>query len=287
MIGSKISEYTNAYVSTKNFLPDLTIVKDTKVSKFESFFPCTFDQALLSYFDNEQLYKSEPNCGKYETTNYYTYKDLLEIYEKNGNLEENQKYKRETSVSHLELKLPAPFNPRVADYGMTVYFDAKKERILRIGKSFQKSGESWCQPKIQEITLKRGEKPKKKKCYSFFLFSAGLYTKLDENRVYYQEVNINDLAGWASSKAMFKAVTKDRKDKFRSQMLKLALEFPSDVKIENQKESLYSLVDGKMNGLGNLLYNTMELNKIENKNEIDGEKNETIKEEIVSVDVEN
>ena len=261
LIGSKISENTNAFFSSKNLLPDLTVVKDVKVSKLECFIPCTFDQALLSYFDNEQLYKSDPNCGKFETVDYYTHEQLLEVYKKNGVSEENGRYKRESSVNRLELKLPPPFNPRVADFGLTSYYDPENERFMKIGKNFMKEGSSWCESNVQEVTLKRGEKPQKKKCYSFFLFSAGMYTKIDENRVYYQEININDLAGWASTKTMFKVVNKDRKNKFRSQMLKLAMEYPGDVKIENQKEKLHSLVDGKTNGLGKLLYNTMELYK--------------------------
>ena len=277
MIGSKISESTNAYVSLKNLLPDLKHIKDAKISKFESFIPCTFDQALLSYFDNEQVYKSDPNCGKFETVDYYTHEQLLEVYKKNGVSEENQRYKRESSVNRLELKLPPPFNPRVADFGLTSFYDKKNERFMKIGKNFMKEG-TWCAPDVQEVTLKRGGKAKKKKCYSFFLFSAGMYTKLDENRVLYQEVNLNNLAGWVSSKAMFKAVTNDRKKKFRNQLLKLAMEFPVELKIENQKERLHALVDGKMNGLGNLLYNTMELHKDENET-----KQETNK---VEIDVE-
>ena len=280
MIGSKISESTNAYVSTKNLIPDVKIISDTKLSKFECFLPCTFDQALLSYHDNEQLYKSDPNCGKFETTEYWNYEELQEIYKKNGTASENTYYKRENSVNRLEMKLPAPFNPRVANFAVTCYYDAKNQRFLRIGKNFMPEGSTWCTPSVQEVTLKRGQKPKKKKCYSFFLFSASMYTKIDESRVYYQEVNINELAGWASSKAMFKAIAKDRKEKFRSQMLKLAMEFPVELKTENEKERLYALVDGKMNGFGNLLYNTIQLEKLEEKsNKKEGdEKKEEIKE---------
>ena len=279
MIGSKISESTNAYVSTKNLIPDVKIVSDTKLSKFECFLPCTFDQALLSYHDNEQLYKSDPNCGKFETTEYWNYEELQEIYKKNGTASENTYYKRENSVNRLEMKLPAPFNPRVANYAMTCYYDPKNQRFMKIGKNYMPAGSKWCEPIMQDVTLKRGGKPQRKKSYSFFLFAAGMYTKLDENRVLYQEVNINQLAGWLNSKTMFKTITKDRKDKFRSQLLQMALEFPAEYRIKDRKDSLYSLVDGKMNGLGQLLFNTMELYKDEEKSKGKHNSKEIIREE--------
>eukprot|EP01080_Neovahlkampfia_damariscottae_P004521 gene4521-7899_t len=259
LIGSKVEDTMNAYISTTNFLPDVTILKNLKVSKFECFLPCTFDQALLSYFSNEQLYKSDPNCGKYETDQYYSYEDLLEVHKKNGNEEDITKYKRDTSVSSMALKLPFPFNSRVANYAMTCHYDPETEVFMRIGKTFSPEGK-FGHRDVQAIPAKRGAEPKKTKVYSLFLFSAGLYKKMDNNRVFYQEVNFMDLAGWFTKDALFKVVTKDRKDKFRDQMLDLAREFPDDTKISEQKQALFELIDGKKNGLGQLLVNTMELN---------------------------
>eukprot|EP01080_Neovahlkampfia_damariscottae_P004522 gene4522-7900_t len=260
MIGSKVEDSMNAYVSHTNFFPDVTVVKKYQISKFESVLPCTMDQALLSYFDNEQLYKSDPNCGNYETTEYHTYDDLLEFHKKSNTLDHIQKYKRETAVSNIVMKLPFPFNSRVADYAMTCYYDPENEVFMRIGKTYIKEGKFGTKDK-KEVPLKRGADPKKAKVYSLFLFSAGLYKKMDNNRVFYQEVNINNLAGWFSKDALFKVITKDRKDKFRDQMLQLAREFPEDTKIADHKERLFKLVDGKPNGLGQLLINTLEINK--------------------------
>eukprot|EP01080_Neovahlkampfia_damariscottae_P004520 gene4520-7898_t len=267
LIGSKITENTNAYISKTNFFPDVSIVKKLKLSKFESFLPCTFDQALLSYFDNDQLYKADPNCGKYETVQYFSYEELLEHHKNTKTSGDIQKYKRDTAISRIELKLPFPLDPRVANYAMTCYYDPVEEVFMRIGKTFLKEGKWDGSTKVEEVTLKRGAKPTKKKVHTLFLFSAGLYKKLDNKRVFYQEINFNNFSGWASSNAMSRVIIKERKDKFRNQMLDLAKDIPENAKIMSLKDELFRLIDGKMNGLGNILYNTIQLNKPEIKDE--------------------
>ena len=275
MVGSKVSENTNAYTSTKNFLPELTIVKNHMISKVECILPCTFDQALLSYFDNNQLYKSDPNCGKFETTEYHKYEDLLEISKKQQNEEELQKYKRDCAVNRIEMKMPFPFNPRVANYAVTGYYDPKNMRFMRVGKNFLREG-NWCCQSSQEVTLKRDQQPKMKKVYNFLIFSGAMHTKLDNHKVLYQEINIIDLAGWASSKLMFNLIIQDRKNKIRNQMMKMVSEFPEDVKITNLKEKLTSLIDGKPNGLGTLLSRTIEINSSEEENKEENVKSEGV-----------
>eukprot|EP01080_Neovahlkampfia_damariscottae_P004523 gene4523-7901_t len=259
LIGSKAEDNMNAYVSQTNYLPDVSFSKKLKISKFECVLPCTFDQALLSYFDNEQLFKSDPNCKKYETINYYNYEELLQIHKHNNDEDEIKKYKREATVSTMVMKLPYPLNKRVANYAMTCYYDPKTEEFMRIGKTFLKDGKFGSKDTKDVYSTKGSDS--KEKAYSLFLFSAGLYKKIDKNRVFYQEVNAMDLAGWFSSAIVFKGITMDRKDKFRDQMLNLALEFPKDTKISDHKERLFRLIDGRPNGLGMLLINTIELGK--------------------------
>eukprot|EP01080_Neovahlkampfia_damariscottae_P006435 gene6435-10443_t len=275
LFGSKAEENMNAYIGTSNFLPDVKLLKTVRISKFECILPCTFEQALISYFDNEQIYKSDPNCGKYETDEYYTYDQLVEFHKKNRTEMDIVKYKRDLSVNSMCLKLPFPFNSRTANYALSGHYDEKNQIFMRIGKSFLPQTEKFGTKNVEAVPPKRGAKPKKTKVYSIFIFAAGIYKKLDDNRVFFQEVNIMDLAGWFAKESLFKVVTKDRKDKFRNQMLELARAYPQDAKISDYKDYLSKLVDGKTNGLGKILVNTVEMNKEEKEEKKDEIKEET------------
>eukprot|EP01080_Neovahlkampfia_damariscottae_P012450 gene12450-6202_t len=302
LFGSKAEENMNAFFGTSNFLPDLKLAKTVRASKLECILPCTFDQALISFFDNEQIYKSDPFCGKYETDEYYTYEQLLDIFKKNGQEDDIIKYKRDLSVNSMALKLPFPLNSRVANYSLSGYYDEKNELFMRVGKSFLPDVNQFCKKGVQAIPPKRGAKPKKTTVYSIFILSAGLYKKIDNNRVFFQEISISDLAGWIAAESLYKKVAIDRKNKFRSQLLELAREYPQDAKIKEYKEKLSELVDGKTNGLGKILINTVELNSEDKKeqemkneikneeemeNDIKNEIKEDLKEEISIIDKEN
>eukprot|EP01080_Neovahlkampfia_damariscottae_P007396 gene7396-11718_t len=284
LFGSKAEENMNAYFGTANFLPYVKLLKTMTTVKLECILPCTFDQALISFFDNEQIYKSDPNCGKYETEEYYTYEHLLDIFKKNGQESDISKYKRDLSVNSMTIKLPFPFNSRVANYSLSGYYDEKNQIFMRIGKSFLPDTSQFGKKGVEDIPPTRGAKPKKTKVYSIFILSAALYKKIDD-RVFFQEITIMDFAGWANSDLMYRTIAKDRKDKFRGQMLELARAYPDDAKILDYKDVLLKPVDGKTNGLGKILINTIEMNsesskkKDETKLEEKKEKKDKMKDE--------
>jgi hypothetical protein len=103
---------------------------------------------------------------------------------------------------------------------------------------------------------------KKKKVYPIFSFVFTRYQKIDDKKVLFSQVMVNDFGGWTTDPSLFKVVGKKRGANFRSSLLELVEKYPENAKIEDYKESLCQEENGKfIDGYGKLLYDL----KIEEK----------------------
>eukprot|EP01080_Neovahlkampfia_damariscottae_P011257 gene11257-4076_t len=258
LIGSKVEEQVNAFTSETNYLPEVRI-SNTIVNavKFETILPCTFDQSLLSYFSNEMLMKSDPNCRRIRNVDYFEYDKLMKIYKEQQKENQIEKYKRDLNVCALEFALPFPFNPRFANRADSCHYDPETKTFMRLGKNFYQDGE-FGKPVKVEMACKRGsEQSTMMKAYTFFLFSCAFFQKIDEKKVLYKDIVLMDLGGWGSSKMMISKIIKDRKDKFKGSILKIINEHvPETMKFADVSEKLNKEIDGKpADGFAKLLGN--------------------------------
>eukprot|EP01080_Neovahlkampfia_damariscottae_P005851 gene5851-9674_t len=256
LVGSKVKEQVNAFISDTNYLPEAKISTTVNVVKFETVLNCTFDQALLSYFSNEMMMKSDPNCGRIRNMDYFEYDDLVKLYKEQNKEDEIKQYKRDLSICALDFALPYPFDPRFANRADSAHYDPETKTFLRVGKNYYEDGQ-FGKPITVEMVKKRGTKPKVMKAYTFFMFSATMYQKIDEKKVLYKNIVLMDFGGWGSSKMMISKIIKSRKEKFKGTIIKMAQEFPDDIKIADHAEKLCRKEDGKVtDGFGKLLGNT-------------------------------
>eukprot|EP01080_Neovahlkampfia_damariscottae_P011535 gene11535-4788_t len=258
LIGSKVEEQVNAFTSETNYLPEVRI-SNTVVNavKFETILPCTFDQALLSYFSNEMLMKSDPNCRRIRNIDYFDYEELKKMYKEQNKEDQITKYKRDLNVCGLDFGLPFPLNPRYANRADSCHYDPETKTFIRVGKNFYKDGEFGKSVKV-EMAQKRGsEKTSVMKAYTFFLFSGTIFQKLDEKRILYKDLILMDLGGWASSQMMISQIVKERKDKFKGSILKMVSQYvPESMKFADCSEKLNKEVNGKpVDGFGKLIGN--------------------------------
>jgi hypothetical protein len=258
LIGSKASEQMNAFISNTKYIEDSNISKTITVTKCETILHCTMDQALLSYYSNEMLMNSEPNCARFRTTNYIEYEDLVNIYKENKKSSQISKYKRDLCFSALDFSLPFPFNPRSSNRTDSCYYDAKTKSFFMVGKNYLQEGEDeFCTPINIELCKKRNSEPKPMKAYRFFMYTARMYQQIDEKKILFKDVGMLDFGGWASSKPLTKFIIEDRKNKYKESIIKMAKLIPEDKKISDYVEKLTKKVDGKVvDGFAYLLANT-------------------------------
>eukprot|EP01080_Neovahlkampfia_damariscottae_P011272 gene11272-4085_t len=255
LVGSKVKEQVNAFISNTNYLPEAKISNHVHVIKIETIVDCTFDQTLLSYFSNEMMMKQDPNCGRIQNLDYYEYDDLVKLYNKNKKGEEIRKYKRDLNVCALDFSMPFPFDPRFSKRADSCTYDADTQTFMLVGKNFSEDGE-FCKPVYVDMVKKQGGKPKSMKAYKFFMFSSTIYQKIDERKILYKDISFVDFGGWGSSKIMVSAVVKDRKDKLKSTMAMWAHKVPENDKIQDYVQQLTRKEDGKVaDGFGMLLGN--------------------------------
>jgi hypothetical protein len=254
LIGSKVNQQVNCFITDSKYISNVS--KTITIAKFETILPCTFDQALLSYFSNEMILNTDPNCARFLTTDFVEYEDLKKIYKNQDREDQIQKYKRDLHVSSLDFALPFPFHPRHATRADSCHYDPTTKTFIRVGKNFIEDGEEFGKQIKVEMCKKRNTEPKEMKAYSFFLFSATMYQQIDEKQILYKDIAMIDFGGWGSSSTMSKAIVADRKNKFKESILKMAKEFPENVKISDLREKLTKKVDGKViDGFGTLLCN--------------------------------
>jgi hypothetical protein len=267
LIGSKASEQMNAFISNTKYIEDSNISKTITVTKCETILHCTMDQALLSFFSNDMLLNSEPNCARFRTTNYIEYEDLVNIYKENKNSSQISKYKRDLCLSALDFSLPFPFNPRSSNRADSCHYDAKTKSFFLVGKNYLQEGEDeFCTPINIEMCKKRNTEPKSTKAYRFFMYSGRMYQQIDEKRILCKDIGMIDFGGWTSSKPVTKLLIEDRKNKYKESIIKAAMLIPEDKKISDYREHLRRKVDGKVvDGFGMLLANFDFDEKIEEK----------------------
>jgi hypothetical protein len=274
----------NAFLCDTKYIEDSKISKTMSLSKCETILHCTMDQALLSFFCNDMLLNSEPNCARFKTIDYIPYEDLVKIYKEKDNADQISKYKRDLCISELDFALPFPFNPRTSNRSDSTLYDPKTKTFILVGKNFLKVGEEeFCTPLNATICKKRNTEPKSMKAYRFFMFNFRIYQEIDEKKILYKDIALVDFGGWASSKAMTKLIIEDRKNKYKDSIVKMAKIIPEDKKVSDCIEELTRKVDGKIvDGFGNLLVNSF-LNEKEEKI-IKERKEESIKtEEIMEI----
>jgi hypothetical protein len=257
MIGSKASEQMNAFTTNTKFISDSKISKTITVTKCETILNCTLDQALLSFFSNEMLMISEPNCARFRTLDYIPHEDLVKLYKEQNKSEEISKYKRDLCFSALDFVLPFPFHPRYSSRSDSCIYDPKTKSFMLVGKNFLEEGEGeFCTPIQVEMCKKRNTEPKKTKAYRFFMFSGTMYQQIDEKRVLFKDIAMVDFGGWGSSKLMSTLIIKDRCDKFKDSIVQMIKLIPEEKKIADYREQLTRKVDGKVvDGFGTLLAN--------------------------------
>jgi hypothetical protein len=255
----------NAFLSDTKYIEDSNISKTITVTKCETILHCTMDQALLSYFSNEMLLNSEPNCARFRTTDYFTYKDLVNIYKEKDNAEQMLKYKRDLCISSLDFVLPFPFHPRTSTRSDSTHYDPETKTFSSVGKNFlEGEEEEFCTPLNVEMCKKRNTEPVSTKAFRFFLFSGRMYQQIDEKKILFKDIAMLDFGGWASSKPMTKFLIEDRKNKYKDSIVKMAKLIPEDKKISDFREKLTRKIDGKVvDGFGTLLSNQFPIEKKE------------------------
>jgi hypothetical protein len=263
LIGSKASEQMNAFLSDSKYIEDSNISRTITVTKCETILHCTMDQALLSYFSNDMLLNSEPNCARFRTSNYIEYEDLVKIYKEKDNSEQISKYKRDLCISSLDFALPFPFNPRTSNRSDSTHYDPSTKTFFMVGKNFLQEGEDeFCVPLNVEMCKKRNTEPITMKAYRFFLFNGRMYQQIDEKNILFKDIAMLDFGGWASSKPMTKFLIEDRKNKYKDSIVKMAKLIPDDKKISDYKVNLTRKVDGKVvDGFGTLLSNQFSMER--------------------------
>jgi hypothetical protein len=263
LIGSKASEQMNAFLSDSKYIEDSNISNSITVTKCETILHCTMDQALLSYFSNDMLLNSEPNCARFRTSNYIEYEDLVKIYKEKDNAEQISKYKRDLCISSLDFALPFPFNPRTSNRSDSMHYDPATKTFLMVGKNFLQEGEDdFCVPLHVEMCKKRNTEPRSTKAYRFFLFSGRMYQQIDEKNILVKDIAMLDFGGWASSKPVTTYLIQDRKNKYKKNIVKMAKLIPEEKKISDCTEQLTRKIDGKVvDGYGNLLSNQFSMEK--------------------------
>jgi hypothetical protein len=247
----------NAFVSDTKYITDSNIAKTITVTKCETILHCTLDQALLSFFSNDMLLNSEPNCARFRTMDYIQHEDLLKIYQEQNKSSEISKYKRDLCISSLDFALPFPFNPRYSSRSDSCHYDPETKTFIVVGKNFLQEGEGeFCTPIKVEMCKKRNTEPKLMRAYRFFMFSATMYQQIDEKKILFKDIAMVDFGGWGSSKLVSTMLIQDRKDKFKDSIVKMFKLIPEDKKVADYREHLTRKVDGKVvDGFGTLLAN--------------------------------
>jgi hypothetical protein len=252
----------NTFYTPLNYLPQMTIALKCKAVKYECVLPVSLERLLLTYSSLKTVRESDPNITFVDTLDHYDYEALVSKFNENKWENEIGKFDRTLGVHLSHIVLPKPFNPRIFHHSRSMIYDAENEIISSVIKPYIYKDLVYSKPIKTKIHLQKDAPLKQKKVYPVFSFVFTRYQKIDEKKVLFSQVMVNDFGGWTTDPSIFKVVGKKRGANFRSSLLELVQKYPEDAKIEDYKESLCQEEDGKfIDGYGKLLYDL----KIEEK----------------------
>eukprot|EP01080_Neovahlkampfia_damariscottae_P000154 gene154-4400_t len=246
----------NTFFAGLNYLPHISVSKDSKAIKYECILSgVSLQQLLITYSSFETVRETDPNYTFADSLAHYSYEDLKKLFKDNKWDNEIGKYEGRTLGVHVShITLPKPFNPRIFHHSRSMIYDPETETIYSVIKPYIYKDFEYSKSRVEEIHPKKKHPKKKLKVYPIFSFVFTKYQKIEEQKVLFSQVMINDFGGWTTDSTIFKTVGKKRAKKFRSTLFEYVKRYPEDAKIEDYKDMLCKEVDGKfVDGYGKLL----------------------------------
>jgi hypothetical protein len=264
LVGSKVDDHLNSFVSFVNYFPNVTLAPGNVSLKYECVLPFTLDRCLLGYLTNTTLKKADPNTTFIETQEYISADQILKHYCQNGKEDLISSVQTDLTVNNAHISLGTPFFPRFFKYGGSVHYDEKEKLFISLLKSYFPVGTKLVKPVNSKMVMKNG-KISSKNAYPLFEFMITAYKEIEEKKVLFTQINCIDAFGWTHNPLVVKLLAKTRGLELRNTLVSQASQIPEDTKIEDCKEELCKEEDGNpVNGLGKLLYE-MRMNQLKTK----------------------
>lgn len=241
LLGAK-STKMNTYFSAKNFMPEVSFMKNMALAKFEVIFRFPFEKvvcALMPAFENGFY---DPNFAGFKELEHFPYEKLVQMYGKEmvGSV-------KSTSITAIDVKFPFPLTRRRILMCSACKYDPQEQSFIFVHKPCQHpSHGKLLYTKKNLVPPITGDKSKKFWAYAIADFKAFIIKKIDEHRTHYIEINAADVGGWASSHKLQKFVCTDRGDRLRENCIKHLKKKPKSYNFEQALENLKKDPFGKL-----------------------------------------
>eukprot|EP01080_Neovahlkampfia_damariscottae_P011328 gene11328-4140_t len=225
LLGSKVDNNINTFISSVNHLPGIGNSIKTSASKFECVFPFSIEQIIMANY-TEKGVCSDLSIKNSKFSDFKTYKEIKEHFKDNP--EKCEKYIPRAQCSVVfSIQLPKPLNMRLLSTVCSYHYDKENKIFLNVSKPFLKE-ENWLKQIKTKVGIDSEGTEKMKKVYHMFSFSGTYMKEIDENKTLFSQFNMANIAGWANNDKLLKYVLQDRGVKMRKSII---------AAVENMKDS--------------------------------------------------
>jgi hypothetical protein len=175
----------NIYISTVNYLPNVSFFKDCVVIKWDYIMPYNYKDIFMNNSRDEQVDGMITNVDCLDLQECI-YKDQEFIFGK----------------FDMDIKLPFPFSMRKYLFTATSWYDQENETYYWINKPYIPETLQHVHDVNNKVTFSnvhtsKTAKPKKVGCIVYYSFEIFIYKKINDHLTSCQQVHLKTMNGWA------------------------------------------------------------------------------------------